>query len=559
VVSVQEEIVIRKLDGSMSHTFMSGSAQQELLHASRRPAILRRQFAAGVLKSHLFVTGLSILLLLLKLANVVSIEAFIYATSVFTIVLFAWSMWSWRAVTGSLFDPYALFLLSAYFFNGSLTVLEVLHLNASGMLYREFKLETIRTAMVLVTIGLAAFHLGALVVATRDTGRQPNGFRKPTLQPVPQDLRMVGWGLVAMSALPASFLFREWVALRLTAGYSVLYQQEPLVGLDTWQTVVASFLVPGSLFLLAGSKERAAGTVVSAICMVSLCMTWFFLGARSRAAMPLIAYAWVWHTCIRPLPRVLLIAAGVALLFVVFPVVSYIRQNPGSEQMSLASLQDAYLSMDNPTVSIISDMGGSGMGAVAGTLELVPTERPFDFGVGYVHALLNIIPNFLTPLHFDLEYGTPDAWYVNMVDPARARAGGGLGYSFIAEAYLAFGWIGAPIVLGLLGAFVARLWSWTAHPIEPAKIAAVGAYLSFFLHYARGCLEGYTRQFVWYAIVPYALVYVACWYRHSMQRSKPTTGAGSDPVSRSTGRAPRAFLASPPERRGVGRQGGAAG
>jgi hypothetical protein len=163
------------------------------------------------------------------------------------------------------------------------------------------------------------------------------------------------------------------------------------------------------------------------------------------------------------------------------------------------------------------------MFTITGTLQKVPRARPYDLGKGYVHAALNVVPNFVTPLKFDLPYGTPDRWFVKAVDPAYARRQGGLGYSFIAEAYLAFGFVGAPFVMLLLGALLSRLFQWGTLGAEPAKIAALAAYLTFILHFPRGVSEAYTRQLLVYALLPYGLALLLGRFRRAVFGSPETS------------------------------------
>ena len=85
-------------------------------------------------------------------------ERYIYPLCVFLLILFAWTLFSWRALTGNLFDPYTLFMTAAYAFNAGLAILEVFHLNKGGILAGRFSQQTILATLLLVTIGLTAFH-----------------------------------------------------------------------------------------------------------------------------------------------------------------------------------------------------------------------------------------------------------------------------------------------------------------------------------------------------------------------------------------------------------------
>jgi hypothetical protein len=85
-----------------------------------------------------------------------------------------------------------------------------------------------------------------------------------------------------------------------------------------------------------------------------------------------------------------------------------------------------------------------------------------------------------------------------------AAAGGGLGYSFIAEAYLNFGWFGAPIWLAFIGYLLMRLFM-QSDTSDPARHAMVASFLSFFFVFTRGESAIVVRGLVWYACLPYLL------------------------------------------------------
>jgi oligosaccharide repeat unit polymerase len=430
-------------------------------------------------------------------------EPLIRPACVLLTALFAWSVWSWWRLARTLFDPYVLFLTAATLFNAGQALLEALHLNEHGILDGRFTSELILEALFLVMVSLAAFHLGALISAA-SRRKHPHGEHVHQRRRVPsrQRIRLVGWGLLFISVIPAFLLLRDAVVTVLSSGYFGLYQLEAATGFGATRRVLASFLVPAALFLLAGSQGRRSAIVVSLLVILAYALLQFFLGSRSAAAMPLLAYAWLWHRWVRPLPRLVLVAGAAVLLFVVFPLVRITRITAGSERLSLAALSASFVSIQNPAIAAISEMGGSMM-TVAHTLNLVPAVRGFDFGAGYVYALLTLVPNLFWAVHPTIAHGLAAQWLVQTINPAYAALGGGYGFSFIAEAYLNFGWFGAPVILSLMGLLFARFVSWAQGSGEPARVAVVASFLAFFFIFARGESATIIRPLVWYALVPY--------------------------------------------------------
>jgi hypothetical protein len=212
---------------------------------------------------------------------------------------------------------------------------------------------------------------------------------------------------------------------------------------------------------------------------------------------------WVWHRCIKPVSKIAIVA-GLVLLVSILPLVQLSRSFVGEDRYSPRALIQVFSSIDNPAVSMVSEMGGSAT-TVAYTIELVPESRPFDYGASYEVGLLTLLPNIFWDLHPAIAHGTPNSWLIWTVDPYQAAQGGGLGYSFIAEGYLNAGWAGVILVSGMLGFAFAKLATSFSSTGDLAKIACTATILAFTLKYARSDCTEVVRGVVWYALGPYAL------------------------------------------------------
>jgi oligosaccharide repeat unit polymerase len=434
-----------------------------------------------------------------------------YLLSVFILFQFIWSFWSWKAATGNILDPYTIFLLAAYLFNGGKAILEVFRLDDRGIevfisndgyVIFSFFIDTIKQALVLVFIGLGALHLGALVAVSRGEKawkilRQPNAKSA-------QASRWVGWFLLLISFVPAVVTLVERYRVVMQSGYFGLFQRTAETGFGNLSQVLASFMVPGVLFLLAGSKGRPRTLALSALLILTYLLIQAFTGTRLWWAMPLVAYIWLWHRWISPIPKIFLWVGGTVIMFVVFPSIMVVRNLPGEARFSLDTYIQSFLSLQNPAIAILQEMGGTLL-TVAHTLELIPTVRDFDFGSGYLYSILTIFPNLFWEIHPTVARSLYSHWLTYTVDPATFYAGGGYGFSFIAEAYANFGWVGTPIVIILIGFLLAKFVLWGEKTDDPAKSAAVAAFLAFFLIYARGESALVVRPLIWYALGPYLL------------------------------------------------------
>lgn len=432
----------------------------------------------------------------------------LHPASILLLISFAWSLWSWKRLTGSTFDPYGLFLIAAFLFNAGSAFLYAFGLNNGGIMLLDFSFTpavTLQT-LLLVFLALGTFHLGALLVAGGRAGALfPGPIARATESPSAEEIRFVGWALILISAVPMALQLKQAASVVLASGYFALYQQDYATGLQASAQFLASFLVPGALVLLAGSGMSRAGRRTSLGVIALYALVQLFLGSRYHAIGPVIAYAWLWHRVIRPIPRWLLWAAALFVFVFVFPLVAATRDTSGADRLSARALLHAFSGVNNPFVAVLTETGGT-MVTISHTLTLVPSVRGYDFGAQYFFAATTLIPNLFWTIHPAIAHGLASDWLVWLVDPSFASQGGGFGYSFIAEAYLDWGWIGAPLFLGLVGYCFARLIFWGCRTGAPAKLAVVASFLSFVIFWARGESIDVVRPLVWYSLVPYLMI-----------------------------------------------------
>ena len=435
-------------------------------------------------------------------------DTLLYPCSCFLLGLTVWVFWSWYIVTKSLFSPYILFFISALLFNGGQIILEVFNLNEKGILEGEFSSATLLPTMFLVVIGLAVFHLGALMSAFQISvaPTQVNLQQKVANNPIKDKATsQVGWLHFSISFVPSLLILQKSLTIVLSGGYFALFQQNDATSYDAFPEVLGVFLVPSAMFILAGSGKNVKEQYLACILILLYATINFFLGRRNVAVMPLLSFAWLWHQLVRPISKVFLGSVGAFILLIVFPLVGASRNSGGEDRLSVDVLLNTFTSINNPLVAVLSEMGGS-MNTIAYTIELVPRFREFQWGAEYLYALFTLVPNLFWKLHPTVARGLPGWWLTWAVKPDFAARGGGLGYSFIAEAYLNFGWFGAPIALGVIGFLFAKFTLWAAKSKEPARMAAVASFISFFLFFARAESGLMVRSLVWYSWFPYLSV-----------------------------------------------------
>ena len=443
-----------------------------------------------------------------------------------TALQFFMQLWSWKKVSGGLFDPYVVYLTAATLFNGGRTLLACLPDNSFES---SFPPSIALYGIYVVALALCSFHLGGLI-AFASARVRPARARK-TLAIPGATLRYVGGWLVLIAIVPMSILMKQAVTGVMRDGYGVaLYTNEAATSFAATPSVLAAFLVPGAFLLLAGSAKRAGLRLTTAAIVGVYSGSLLFIGWRAAAISVAIAYVWLWHRCVRAIPRAAILSLG-ALLLAIMPAVAAMRNLTGQDRISL----DTFIQSveDAKAFSAIEEMGGT-WGTVAHTVSLVPSERPFDYGASYGLAALTIFPNLFWNVHPALSHGSPETWLVRRVAPWSALRGGGLGFSFIAEAYLNFSLAGCVVIIGALGFLLARAVRWAESVGHPLAFALVASALTASLKYVRADSTELIRPLVWYSIGPYLLVLLLSIRKKRSQVI--VTSRGTAPLSGPVGR-----------------------
>lgn len=474
------------------------------LAAARR----RRPSAAGII----LVIHVAVLLFLIAAGlyyyyGQFSVDSLFHPACIASSVLVVWWYWSWLAFSKEgWFDPYILFLTAAVLFNCGQPILEVFGQNEKSLLRDHFSENISLATLYLVALGISALHLGVMLSSVSSPGRNVATVAKPIFPEFHlRNVYYVGLALLLISAVPTILNMRERLQIVMTGGYASLFQQQPeKVGLAASVSLLADFLIPGIAFVIAGGMRRRIMRTVALSTVFLWTALELFAGQRAHALMPTLAMVWLWDRRVKRIPKAALVGVGLLIMCLVCPVMALTRNEAGSERLSLSRMQNAFNKIDNPLVAELSEMGFSA-NTIAWTLELVPGTRPFSLGGTYLSAILILVPNWSSGLHPAMHlfgYDIPDYWLTWQTDREFAARGGSYGYSFIAEAYLNFGWV-APLALFVLGAIYGRLRRWTLNGGDPAKLAVMGIFLSSVLFFARSGLMLVVRSLSWYALIPY--------------------------------------------------------
>jgi hypothetical protein len=424
----------------------------------------------------------------------------LYGVYAAMLVWLAVAWWSWYGATGRLADAYWLLALAVWLFNGGgLALTQVVRPDAGQALrefyhpvFRSFTTAGLVSAFVLVLFCLSAMHAGALLAASRWPKREAESV--PAAAEQDPSLFWIGLGLIAVSIGPALWMLWVSAARVREGGYMALYQadggaEEGLI------FMLASGLVPGALYLMGSDLDNRALRRIGWALVLTFSVGVLALGTRAAFFQNVAALLWLRHFGVRPLGKAVwagLIAAGLFLSTAVFWAREAAMQSAASRQDVRGDVEEA----SSGPATALNEMGSSVM-TVVYTLDLVPAVRGFAWGETYAASLLATVPGLTDGRE------TEEAWLTHTVSPETAAVGGGLGFSFIAEAYLNFG-VGAPVFLGLVGFLLGSFAGWVHAAGQSGRLAFAACVISIMLFGARASSLSFARRILVLCVLPYA-------------------------------------------------------
>jgi hypothetical protein len=298
---------------------------------------------------------------------------------------------------------------------------------------------------------LALFLLGFHLLPTLDRNCWPD-LTKPAAPAVVGSAMVLMLGGVAMIAIGVPV-----AGLGVVLGSYGEMKEAQKFALSDFRLIGAGFLFAAAgTYGVFATIDRIHSTRfrVAVVCAVFILA--FLLLTGDRAGMSLVIFAGGWALTQRVLrvPRWLTIG-GFMFMFLLMPMVKEYREYRDiQETQTLSPVQLAS--------ATFYEMGSS-VQVYSFTIDRIPSEKSFNWGMSVVSQVINIIPNIWGSagsryLKFDPLVYNPSKWVTWTASPNKYyNKGGGFGYAVGAEWYFNFGYPGVyfgMIWMGWLTAFL---------------------------------------------------------------------------------------------------------
>ncbi|NSL85464.1 O-antigen polysaccharide polymerase Wzy [Chitinophaga sp. Mgbs1] len=435
------------------------------------------------------------------------IQEFELTLSYLIVIQFAWQSLNFFRLNDTVVSIFYFFLLAGMLFNGGGFFVKIFNPTEYTLMTEITDLAVKRDTIIFVALCFSFLYLGALLYLNHGNLKSVKTivYNQPVYI---RTFRVVGFALLAVSIVFEMSYMMDSLQVAMANGYYALYGMEKVYGVDSVPKILRDFYIP-ALYILYWCDVNS-GNRRSLLWMIMIfvhCMLLFMIGFRGHSIMPILGFAILYDRCVARINIRKSFIIGAAVLFFVFPLIKNYR-NAADKPTMEAALE--YLGDSFRELAILKEMGSS-VKTVGYTQTLVPAERDYAYGSGYFWAMTSIFPNIFTNgKHPAIENAHYSQWLTERVNPHAAAAGGGVGYSFIAEAYMNFSIFGVFFMV-LLGYMLVKLDVFVMQ--KNTRLILAASFTSFFLMYGRGEFLFVVRSLLWYSIGPYLM------YKFLLQRA----------------------------------------
>ena len=380
-------------------------------------------------------------------------ESLIFASWMCTIV-FPLLVISWYKLSHEIICPYTIFLLVLFVFACGQGVGWSLGFDmGSRDLWNRVDHGLNRTillkGLLYSIISITAFHFGAVIAYT---GRVSNKAQL-NAESVVCAYKRLG-KLMGIIAVPA---FMAKSAINLLAvnsgGYGNYYDVNASMGtVGTILGIIANWYSPCMLILLIAYRDNKKYCNIFLTAMFTEVIVALLVGGRSGAVMTMLGMLLAFHYFIRPIRKKdMIVGAGVAYLGMA--VLNAIATFRNLMNRSLGDLVELTVSsLGNAVGELLGELGWT-LTSICWTMELVPSDYPYRYGMTYLASLTTAIPSSF----FGGRANHPVVIWAHLAEwlQGALNKSYGPGFSMIAEAYINYGGMGI-VMMAIVGFLIAK-------------------------------------------------------------------------------------------------------
>lgn len=369
--------------------------------------------------------------------------------------------------------------------------------------------ESAFNASCMVLNALLYMHFGYMI-----TGR--NRPVKLDLPDVKKDvntcerLMYAGKIVFCLVLVPTLVILINNIYLSFTLGYGQriigtveMYNNSPILRISS---LLEGFMVPALLAMFIANKKEKKWPVILIIIYIGM---YLLSGSRIKAFILLLGIFYVYIRVYAQISKRLFfkIVAIFLLIIVTFSVLSDLRHTisqTGDINKGISETIDNQKE-NNPIIGAVAEAGFTFI-PTAVVVENCPSQIDYLFGESYMSAIAYVLPNGFTNNYFGQVPGVDETFRGYIL----INSAGGIGSSFIAEAFYNFGYF-SYVLMMLYGILLGILSYSVEKNIYKSNFMKIFMYIGVFviiIFYVRSDTRTFFRNYIWYYMPVYILAKV---------------------------------------------------
>lgn len=317
--------------------------------------------------------------------------------------------------------------------------------------------------------------------------------------------KKVSFVIFLVSIIPSFIILSQNFIITLTQGYGAIFQSERYTtgGFNNILRFISLFTIPSFLMMLVAFKDSKKLKYINVILVIYLAL-YFMSGSRLNGVLLLSVLLLIKHYWYKPIKykesiRILVLSLiGLVILSTISEIRNALYVSSDISYLLRETLRN--IVVRNPIFTTMEEAGYTFL-ATAAVVTYSPSVVPFQYGSSYINSLAMIFPNLFWDVHPAALTNT------DIVFKGFLTQYGGIGSSFIAEAYWNFGYwsLFMALIFGILiGVLTKKIAKYSCY--KNSKMFYLTIYLAqISLFYVRSDTVSFWRNFIYYGVAPLLL------------------------------------------------------
>ncbi len=429
-------------------------------------------------------------------------------------LIYIWIFISWYKVFNSCINSYLIFVACTYMFYFGQHFLYVIGipLDRGRTIANTYSVQQYNTVAFFILLCMLLIHIGAFIatITTRNLNTQLSYEINDSINKKIEikALKIVSIFLLVISYLPTVIIRSNYIKIILSSGYGSVFLSDyyELGGFSNIPGFMSTFIIPALIMAILAFKDSKSFKFISFLAIVYI-LLYFLSGSRYDAVLFIVTLILAKKYYFGGLNRKSLFKIGVGgvLLITMISLVSSIRSELSKTSNYLSLVSDILINLyeNNILFSFIKEMGFT-MVATATVFVYCPSSIQYVYGETYFASFLRLFPNLFWDAHPAANVS------VDSVFKSFLTSSGGIGSSFIAEAYYNFGY-SSLLLMPIIGIALFKLFNKmeiASKSDDRAKGFLTLYIFCFTLFFVRTDTVAFWRNLAYYGIFPYVMFYI---------------------------------------------------